>query len=716
MLTRALREQEQYVWSFRPSPQWLGLLSGWMMLLVGLLGGCSDNNGEQFQEGQRPIIDAAPRDISFSRVQLGQSGSARLYIQNTGQAPLRVSDMKIEGASAGDFKLFITAGVEYAGEVYELSPLSTSDQVAQNEREFLITYTPSKVGSASAVLKVFSNDPERPELDIPLTAQEVGPRLQVNPNPIVFGQVAAGGLTKRDITLSNIGSAPLDITLVKLSDTTNIDFYPDSPVHSRDNLPKPDAPLEPNESFTFTLVYSPQVQAPDINTLQVSYLVSDNVKVSEVPISANGNEPCVKIIPEEFIDFGQATIGRVSQREVTIQNCGSSNLQVNSIALSTETDRAFFGLDALPPEFTTGDPVFISQGSSRTFFVTFTPTSEELKTGELVIDSDGTNRPRAQLPITGVGSYNQCPTATARARVLLSGDPWSYDQLTAEPLQNLELSAEESFDPDGDTLTYFWTIVQAPEGFRIGFTPNNRTQLTHIQLALVGTYVFELNVVDSNSSDACAPSRITVRAKSDRAFIGELTWETPGDADEFDTGTNRGTDLDLHLLRGKLAGNGSDSPRWNDQFFPSDCYYQNCTATPVDWGVQGDINDNPSLDRDDIDGGGPEQVNIRRPAFSTGPGAVYTTPYRLGVYFYNGHEQYGPAFATIRLFFNGSETPSHVWPSTTGVKPQRKLEVSGNGRLSTEADFWLAGEFDWDAINGPTATEINQMFKGFPVQ
>jgi hypothetical protein len=693
----------------------MGWVSGWLMLLVGLLGGCSDKEGGSFQEGQRPIIDSAPRDISFSRVQLGQTGSARLFLQNQGQAPLRVSNMQITGASAADFKLYITAGVEYTGEVFEIAPLSSTDQTATNEREFLITYTPSRVGSASAVLRVSSNDPERPEFDIPLTAQEVGPRLQVNPNPIVFGQVPAGGVAKRDITLTNVGSAPLDITLVKLADTTNIDFYPDSPVHSRDNLPKPDAPLDPNESFTFTLVYSPQVQAPDSNTLQVSHLIANTVRVTDVPISANGNEPCVKITPEEFIDFGQATIGRVAQREVTVQNCGSSNLEINSIALSTDTDRTFFGLDALPPEFEQGQKVFISQGSSRTFFVTFTPTTEELKTGELVIDSNGINRPRAQLPITGVGSYNQCPTATARARVLLSGDPWSYDQLTAEPLQNLELSAEESFDPDGDSLSYFWTIVQAPENFRIGFTPNARTQLTHIQLALIGTFVFELNVVDSNGADACSPSRITVRVKPERDFVAELTWETPGDPNEFDTGIGRGTDLDLHLLRGQIAGNPSDSPRWNDQFFRSDCYYLNCTTGGVDWGVIGDINDNPSLDRDDVDGGGPEQVNIRRPAFTTGPEAFYNSPYRIGIYFYDGHETFGPTYATVRLFFNRAETPSHVWPSNTQGKPQRMLEISGNGRISTQADFWLAGDIDW-SINGPAATEIDQMFKGFPAQ
>ena len=549
------------------------------------------------------------------------------------------------------------------------------------------------------------------------TAQdtEIGPQLQVTPNPIVFGQVAAGAVSKRDITLSNIGTAPLDITLVKLSDTTNIDFYPDSLVHSLDNLPKPDGSLDPNESFTFALVYSPQIQAPDTNSLQISHIVGENVIVDEIAISANGNEPCVKIIPEDFIDFDQATIGRVAQKEVTVQNCGSSNLEVSSITLSADTDTTLFGLDALPPEFVAGQKAFIAQGSGRTFFVTFTPTSEELKTGTLVVDSNGTNLPRAELPITGVGSYNQCPTAIAKARVSLSDDPWSYDQLTAEPLEDIELSAEESSDPDGDSLTYYWSIVQAPEGFRIGFTPDGRTPLTHVELALVGTYVFELNVIDANGSDACEPSRITVRAKSDSAFIVELTWQTPGDTDETDAGFGQGTDLDLHLLRGNIVGNASDSPRWNDQFFRSDCHYLNCTkGNNIDWGVIGDIDDNPSLDRDDLDGGGPEQINIHRPAYTAGPGAFYSSPYQIGVYYQDGHEDFGSAFATLRLFFNGDETPSDVWPSNTGGAPQREFKISGSGRLAYDGEFWLAGEVSWDAQNGPDGIELDQMFQGFP--
>ena len=623
--------------------------------------------------------------------------------------------MRIEGTNASDFKLYISGGQEYAGEVYELFPEAEveANSALLQTRPFQVIYTPSKIGSANAVLFIDSNDRDNSTIEIRLTAQEVGPQLQVTPNPIVFGQVAAGAVSKRDITLSNIGTAPLDITLVKLSDTTNIDFYPDSPVHSRDNLPKPDGSLDPNESFTFTLVYSPQIQAPDTNSLQISHIVGENVKVDEIAISANGNEPCVKIIPEDFIDFGQATIGRVAQKEVTVQNCGSSNLEVSSITLSADTDATLFGLDALPTEFAAGQKAFIAQGSSRTFFVTFTPTSEELKTGTLVVDSTGTNLPRAELPLTGVGSYNQCPTATAKARVLLSGDPWSYEQLTAEPLESLELSAEESFDPDGDNLTYYWTIVQAPEGFRIGFTPNGRTPLTHIELALVGTYVFELNVIDANGSDACEPSRVTVRAKSDRAFIVELTWQTPGDTDETDTGYGRGTDLDLHLLRGKIAGNASDNPLWNDQFYKTDCFYGNCASNPVDWGIAGDINDNPSLDRDDIDGGGPEQINIRRPAFTTGPGAFFSSPYQVGIYYYDGHEGFGSAFATIRLFFNGDETPSDVWPSNTGGAPQREFKVSGSGQVSTDADFWLAGEVSW-STTGPEGIEIDEMFRGFP--
>jgi hypothetical protein len=56
-------------------------------------------------------------------------------------------------------------------------------------------------------------------------------------------------------------------------------------------------------------------------------------------------------------------------------------------------------------------------------------------------------------------------------------------------------------------------------------------------------------------------------------------------------------------VRHQNAGDVWDDPVW-------DCYYRN--AQP-EWGVSGDLVDNPTLDIDDTNGAGPENINLSKP-------------------------------------------------------------------------------------------------------
>ena len=63
-----------------------------------------------------------------------------------------------------------------------------------------------------------------------------------------------------------------------------------------------------------------------------------------------------------------------------------------------------------------------------------------------------------------------------------------------------------------------------------------------------------------------------------------------------------------------------------------------------DWGESGSPEDDPSLDIDDVDGSGPENINLNEPERDR--------TYAIGVYYYSDRGM-GESYATIRVFIDG---------------------------------------------------------------
>ncbi|MBN2800897.1 MAG: hypothetical protein JXX28_17300 [Deltaproteobacteria bacterium] len=181
------------------------------------------------------------------------------------------------------------------------------------------------------------------------------------------------------------------------------------------------------------------------------------------------------------------------------------------------------------------------------------------------------------------------------------------------------LHGERSYDANGGQIVeYRWKLVEAPEASTAALQPGPEDFLERLSPDLVGTYLVELQVVN----DACAlsdPCLVSVSAIADADLWVEMFWD------------HRGEDMDLHLLR---PGAQQDSQQ--------DCYYGNCIAPDVlDWDVHGLREDDPHLDLDDIDGMGPENINI------TAPGA---DRYVVAVHDYPGSVREAATEVTVRVY------------------------------------------------------------------
>ena len=150
------------------------------------------------------------------------------------------------------------------------------------------------------------------------------------------------------------------------------------------------------------------------------------------------------------------------------------------------------------------------------------------------------------------------------------------------------------------------------------------------------------------------------------------------------------SELGLHI---KIAWDTSDTDEDSHLIAPggtffdctSDCFFGNPSP---DWGVLGDWRDDPFLDVDDVDGHGPENINISEPVAGT---------YQFKVHYYaDSHEGFPQA----------SKTTVEVW--SYGAL------VASFGPTSTASTNWTWDVFtiDWPSASVTTQGQLWQVPSG----
>lgn len=195
---------------------------------------------------------------------------------------------------------------------------------------------------------------------------------------------------------------------------------------------------------------------------------------------------------------------------------------------------------------------------------------------------------------------------------------------TVIPQTSLHLTAEGL--PEG-AVGYRWSVIQ-PEGSASVFRPSASVLTPSFELNVAGTYTFILEVFDGEGQ-VVGTARYTMVVVPVSDLHISLTWNTPNDPDETNTGNNAGSDLDLHVLRTDLGGTWFDIT--HDTFWDSPS--SGAPGAPQ----------RPSLDRDDTDGAGPENANLASLSGAT---------YAVGVHYWDDHD-FGSSFATVRIYLRG---------------------------------------------------------------
>ena len=593
------------------------MLSG-VGLLIGsvLLGGC----GTDQSIAPSAAIEVQPNPVSFSATAVGDQLTRTFEVESVGDAPLLIESMTIEGGN-GAFSL----SSEFTYPI-ELEPEGLPLAV-------YVVYEPTTLGGGAANVLIRSNALNGAEYSVNLVPATSGTNLFVDPDPVVFGRVAPGETLTRQVNVSNNGNSGIELVDMMISGSNEF-------LLNDQELTYPHQ-LGPNEYVTISIDYSPESDGSDDGALIIGHrsegAAIDDIVNKSVAISANGTQPCIEVTHEDGFDFRQRMIGSIVEEIFVIRNCGDELagqiLAISSMEWSTSHDwfsfSAEMGLDQ-PLELDNmeaGIDVELEPGDYRTFMVAFSPLGDEVANAVLSIDNNDPMKDPLEIDINGVGSPNECPIASAVCEV--RGTGIFSDEVGAIPLDYVDCDASDSRD-DGSVTSYFWEVVSRPNGSTSDFSPSSEAVDPSFFLDLAGRYTLRLNVMDDEGTISCEPSDVTIIATPNEAILAELVWNTPEDPDETD---ESGADLDIHFVY--------EDAEWGDPVY--DTFWRN---PEPNWGNVTRGDDNPSLDRDDTDGSGPEDINLDNPETNS--------YYRVGVHYFHDRNL-GISYATMRIFINGSE-------------------------------------------------------------
>ncbi|MSQ82060.1 MAG: hypothetical protein EXR77_03970 [Myxococcales bacterium] len=245
------------------------------------------------------------------------------------------------------------------------------------------------------------------------------------------------------------------------------------------------------------------------------------------------------------------------------------------------------------------------------------------------------------------------------------------------PQSTCKLSWAKSYSPTGKKIKKGLFTLKGPNGLIAVVDPSTAVGESIMAFNAAGPYELCLDVWDEDNVQSCVPDCMKWLVIPTNALHIELVWDTPTDPDQNDSGPDTGADLDLHFANEFASTLDIDCDGSADPWFsnPWDTFWFNSAPN---WGAPSLQGDNPTLDLDDTDGAGPENLNMVAPEGT----AAEPMTYRLGVQYWDDHG-FGASLATVKIYLYG----------TLVVKLQNKLNP---------IDMWYVGKINWPskAIGG----------------
>ncbi|UWZ85850.1 choice-of-anchor D domain-containing protein [Occallatibacter riparius] len=242
-----------------------------------------------------PVATLSPSSANFNGITVGVTSSPQtIMLTNAGTGTLNINSIGLSGANPGDFAETNNCP----------ATLTVNQSCAIN-----VTFTPTAVGPRSATLAITDNAANSPQsVALSGTGQAAAaPIVSFNPTSLTFGSQNVGtSSTAQSITLSNVGTASLNIGSIALTGSNSGDF---SSKNTCPNL------LAANASCTINVTFSPTANG----TRSANLTVTDNAADSPESVALTGSAFAPTVFFQDGFESGNFSLWNLQSGDSTGQ-------------------------------------------------------------------------------------------------------------------------------------------------------------------------------------------------------------------------------------------------------------------------------------------------------------------------------------------------------------------------------------------------------------
>lgn len=322
-----------------------------------------------------------PGSVSFGMVQVGQTQSQAITLQNQGLNSVTLSGMQV------------------ADPAFALSPAQATMTIpAGGTASLQVSFKPTVAKSYSSQV-VFTSGGQNTNLSVSGTGQQAtattpppsaSPALKVSATTLQFGSVPIGGDAQQSLTMTSTGTAPLQISSLSAQGGA---FSTQSPA-----LP---LTLQPGQALTLPVKFGPKTSGGENGQLVIASNAAATPSVT-VDLIGNGAAPAppppaagtpALTLSSTVVNFGSVAVGSQGSNSVTLTSSGTAAVVLQSVAVSGTG-------------FSVGQlhlPLTLAAGQQITLPLSFAPASAGAQQGQVTLTDNATGSP-STISLAGTGT------------------------------------------------------------------------------------------------------------------------------------------------------------------------------------------------------------------------------------------------------------------------------------------------------------------------